>query len=1058
MTERERVNIVSSTTFYLEHFYYGQLVHHEQPDGEPRLLAKSPGVSDETVAMAIKQASLPPVPGALAWSITRGRRVPPLMAQAQQGHFGQSAWHYVVMTPEALRALGGDLSALGTLVQDEMPVFEMLGDLLPLVELKEAAPPSSETLIDNILQLMTDTGNRMQVMEALLSAIVQGVPLVITGAPADFRRRVNFLEGLLALLPQSTRFGITFATHTLASTELDVQIRFLDDDPPPAETLVYQWGDDHVSGREVADDYSHFIISQLRLDAELVIQQTQVLASVTGWRVREGDRLRDALAYASYRRKLDEALLNNLPVETVDVARTLETDPTLTDDLRAAYAHHLLAFTLALGEFEHAEPIGLQLHANPDLARAAFQHLDAAVQTGGAGVVYSLLARWMANPLGPQGAEWVALTHKAALLHLDEQIKEQDIAGIHEVALSLLRADPGLAVGRIAPKTLELLLPLTSYDMLLVEYVFVMAATYLETSAFRKLLEMPSFITRLPKSVVLFAQYLVGQATGNPPAGLLMTAARVFEEEWQPVVVLRLTELALAQGHTDLLDTPALGAVLQAALSPKSAEFAGVLWSIVKHFSGMGLATLEDPGPRYLLQILLALGEYRQLAYEMIRHARELYPGDLQPKYIAMVQRLFAETPLQPDQGLQALQIIHDEGIRAVPYAVAQTGVLEAAGWSPALKSVAENVTRTLHENPKYLEVISADAILALLAYHVEHQDVSDAIRVAGLAPTVAAFQKADGLAMMSRMYRMMDWEDPVRLAALELLRRYVRRAEDREARQAVAYFGRELGAPVQRALEVTYTLKRFMAGRDLSDYTARIHAAAEFLKDSAAAFVDKSHHPLIGDLIGALQGMAGSIAHDERRPTGEQVLTVGRAIVALDRQFRAHAPRSLDQHIDHLLEGRVDPHSALDVFRAMGGYFARGKRLYLRLEPTPGPFADRSAPHLQEDIEFAHEVLSSAAHTFPADKPVRLTAAELRAELDSIWSDVNAEQQRRLARTLAADLQRVPELAAIIAESGDAKALEGGGLGDKLDASRQPPRSTLEFYRFLYGYWKSGR
>ncbi len=58
--------------------------------------------------------------------------------------------------------------------------------------------------------------------------------------------------------------------------------------------------------------------------------------------------------------------------------------------------------------------------------------------------------------------------------------------------------------------------------------------------------------------------------------------------------------------------------------------------------------------------------------------------------------------------------------------------------------------------------------------------------------------------------------------------------------------------------------------------------------------------------------------------------------------------------------------------------------------------------------------------------------------------------------RNLAIDFQRVADLIPIIDEQGNLKALDDdSGIGRKLDANKQRPANTLEFYRFVHGYFK---
>jgi hypothetical protein len=92
------------------------------------------------------------------------------------------------------------------------------------------------------------------------------------------------------------------------STQTDAQIRFHGGGKLSRETLVYDWPSGNMAGKAVDDEYSRYIISQLRLDAELVSKETRGLTAVAAWRIKRGEGLADALGYAAHRLKMNNAL------------------------------------------------------------------------------------------------------------------------------------------------------------------------------------------------------------------------------------------------------------------------------------------------------------------------------------------------------------------------------------------------------------------------------------------------------------------------------------------------------------------------------------------------------------------------------------------------------------------------------------------------------------------------------------------------------------------------------------------------------------------------------
>ncbi len=905
---------------------------------------------------------------------------------------------------------------------------------------------------------MTYAHYRFDTIEALLAAIVQGVPLVVQNAPVDMNARITFMQGLLALLPPSARFAVTFATHTVPSTETDAQVRFHSGGKLSREWLVYDWPSGNMAGKGVEDEYSRFIVSQLRLDPQLVSQQTRSLTAVAAWRIKRGDGLADALGYAARRLKVDNALLNNQPVETADVSKVLAEDPTLTDDLKIAYTRHLLAFSLALGDMTHAEPIAINLRQQPALETALQKQFGEAINEGKAGIVYDAVSRWLANPLGPTGREWIDVAHRAALAQMDALVKARDLPGINRFLEQIQEAESGVEISKVVPKLIEMALPLTVLDRDLNLTVFLLAVNYVEPEVLRKLVSSPRFTAQLPPALGRLAPYLSGEDAGLTPGGMLVDTAGAFGDEWRDIVLIRLAEVAVLAKRPDIVDTPALSGFMNLLQSLWGVQYSQTITWIVKNLStDETLLQLDPPGPTYLLQILLAFGAYVDLANEMIHQARVLYPGDKQVDYVNMVQRLFAETPVAVDQVPVALKVIGETSIRSLPLAMAHIGALEGQQWSSELDAVAENVTKMLFDTPALLEVIPPNAMIALLRFHIKRKDVPNTIRVAGLLPQVAVREGTKGINLIGRMYKMMDWDDRVRLAALELLRRYTRMTPERDARTAITAFGREFGVKVQQALEATYAFKRLMDGVDLVTYAEFVHITASFLHDTALVYADKSRIPSMGALVNDLHSLSGGLNDEERRIIAAEMIALGKAILVLGDQAKSTRPRDADKHIEGLLTGKANPTSVLDIFVVIGGYFTKGKRYVSKLEKLASSHAlgERSAPMVKDESQIANGVLRGALRAFPPDKKITLTAEAIRGELDSLWGDIPLIKQREIVRDLSQDTQRIPDMIFIIRAEGGDRAMEENNLSRRLEDNDQQPKNTLEMYRFIAGYFK---
>ena len=114
---------MSTVTYALEHFYYGHSL--EQPAPEPQVLAKSQGIVPEQVEEAVQHALVPPADTPTgSWALIRGKQaISFVMVQAQTTPTNQTIWHFIVMPTDVLRAIGGNLKAIISLAEVQMPSF-----------------------------------------------------------------------------------------------------------------------------------------------------------------------------------------------------------------------------------------------------------------------------------------------------------------------------------------------------------------------------------------------------------------------------------------------------------------------------------------------------------------------------------------------------------------------------------------------------------------------------------------------------------------------------------------------------------------------------------------------------------------------------------------------------------------------------------------------------------------------------------------------------------------------------------------------------------------------
>lgn len=1043
----------------LEHFYYGQLFYQGRPQGDLQLLASSPGVNPEQVDEALNASRIPSMPGVPtgSWALVRGKSLPFLLAQAQIGSKGQSMRHVILMTPESLRSLGGNLTYLARLVEQQMPTYEQVGKTIPPIVLSPK-PPDAESQERALLALLTATRDKMDNIESLLSALIQGVQIIVRNAPNELEKRVSFVEGLLALLPPPARFGVTFATHTLPSTRVDAQIRFYSDDPLPQNALIFDWEKATLDGKQAPDEYSRYIKSQLRLDTQLVIQQTTALTPIAGWRLKRGESLAEALTYASRRMTVDTAVSNNQPVGASEVARILAEDPTLDETNSAAYVRHLLAFALVLEEIEQTDQLSIVVRGKPDLERVILQQLDDALQIGKADRVYRVLAHWLSNPFGFNGPYWVEMTQKAAVAYAEQLARESQVETLNAFLRHVRKNQWNVEVSGIIPNLIEAALPLVPQSEALASNIFALGASALPGDRWRRFITLKPLLAQLPATLTQLAAYLNNEDRTTPPLGLMAKIAGEFGEEWRPLMITRLLEAALLAERRDLIDAPALALLVRAGETGVGGQESTLNWLSRVIGDDETIQRLGPAGSHHLLKILLLRGRYDELSMELLRQGRLIYPPDKQLQFAGMLRALFQDTKLAVDQVNPALSSLSANGIKPLPLAMAYFGALKQHEWSPALDEVAAELTKHVFSNRLILESIQYELITELLDYHVKKRDENTIPRMTALIPAAAVRRGDAALMSLVRLYRALDWDDDVKRMGMEVLRRYVRLIGEAGAPKAIEFFRTELGDKIGAALQATLALFKLMGGEELGDYAYSLRTTSKFLYDAGLTYVDRGNLPTITSLLSDLDSLNGHLSDNERRAIANATLDVGRALVALSERHRRVRSKENDEQIQSLLDGTSNAETVLDIFRVMAGYFGRGRRLSARTERllTNHPLGDRAAQALMREVQQISRLLKTALRAFPEGEKLDLTSEALRGELESLWEAIALYERRALVKDLAIDLQRIPELALMVTEKADVRLLQDGNAAKRLDNNRQRPENTMEFFRFVHGYFKS--
>ncbi len=1052
---------MANTNFSLDHFYTGHFI--DQPEA-PRVLSRSSNVTTEIATAVLERSNLPPltVGDGTSWALIRGtKQLPFIFVQAQIIQETIAVSHYILLPLDILRTLGGKLKVLQLLLQEVLPHPRDLRQKQPLQPVTLIIPDEDDASAqaDAMLTLMDIVNNRLESIEKLLAAIVQGVQIIVTHAPKDINQRMDFILGLLALLPPSVRFAVTFTTYSESATDLDVQIRFLDQGEPAAETLVFNWESNELSGIFPEDEYSHFVISQLRLDTSLVIERTRALTPAAGWRMRQSDRLGEALAYASHRAKLDTSLLNYQPADKDEVARILENDPTLSDELRNVYAEHLLNLSLAMNDFNSVDLMTYLVWQNDTLSQFALDRLSDTLSPATGRPIYHFILRVLQYSADADAevsnTRWITLAHRAALLMVTDLTRAQNAEGLIPILVELANAPHPVHIERVAGRLVEIAVPLATSNPEVAKAVFLMAVLHLNEATFQRLMTLEPLVKQLPQAVSDLMPYLLNQTDAVAPAETLMRTVSSLDSESQPLLLLHLAQMARQAGRVDLFDSDVYERLLDIALKNPDAATTERLIAISQRWTEQQLLLLNEQAATRLLQLCLALGEYPNLASQMIQQSSVFYLGDRQIDYIEMVERVFADTAIPSAQAATAINQIEDAGIRSAPLAMAGLGALQNRTPGPELDHTAHHLLDILVADPQLFSVIRMSSLMQIVHYYLSHGRVHDSVHAAGLLASGVIAHSEDvqeSQQAVMELYQMLARRPETRPQAAEVLRIYVREASQLDARTAIAIFGRELGANLRETLEAVYFVREITAGQTLEEYAQAVKTTVDFLQDVASSYGERDY-PTLEMLSAQLSMMKGAFSREERRALTRALMDSARGIMMIYERQRA----SRSAGPDKLLSAATDPTTVLDAVWVIAGYFSDGRRHELRLKTAlPNPLAERTRQYLYQEGLMMNTVISGLTKVAQAGASIQLRAGDLRDAVISLKAEHTEASQQEITRSLSVDLQRLALLIDHIGSRGDTRALEPQGLGERLDSGRHRPRTALEFLRYLYGYYSA--
>ena len=1058
---------MAEKTFPLERFYYGKL-QNTASTVKPTVLARTSGITAEHVKECLLAARLAPpnleqtsdkMPAAIG--IFRGEKLDFILSVAQVNESGVPQLLFVLLPKGPMSWLAGNLQPFRSLGNLEMPMFSAPRDNLTPFVLKDpkmATNAQQGKVMSNFLFYCQDN---MEIAEGILTGLINGKPLAILNAPNVLDKRLNFIEGVSDLLPPPVRMNLTFATNVLSANSTLAQIKFLATAEAPEGHIIYDWqSGELIPAKYDRHDYAKFILAQLRLDPDRVIEYTENLSKTTAWRAMRKDTLQDALAWAAQRARIDATVKTGQPADRDKVANILRQDPTLSNDLRVSYAKHLLAMTLALKEWGPADIIPGIAAAHRDVAEAIFGQLREGINTKKhQAEALQLVEHWMLDVPEAPALPWHQLWHLSSWMELQKYLEDKDYHSASEYIHGLSAKGEHFKIDTVASQIILQTLKYAYDAPQLAQALLILAATHVPSGGFQQLVTderlAKQFAPPMQKALAVLRQDAYSTDAAKPQPEILIRGVASLPKQYRPAVLAQLVEIALYLRRSELIDATVLMEILRLAQSEHSDRYKQLINYILEDFADFDKVKALGPSGWSVLPQIYFMGGYIEEGIYLIElYQSNLFDANTKLEYINLVGDVFLKSLLPPKAMNNALEGFEKSRIWPEARIRAYTGALINQQWNPLMEGAARRLTTMIFNNGDLTRTISVDHILRLLQFHGERTNALDMLRVASAIVDKSLVMGKDGPPFLVKAWAHLAWQPEVGHAALELLRRYIRSVPPEAARGLPQYFSEHLGKNVGEALEASFLVRTAIGEDNLQTFAENIQVTLKLLTDMAIPYHKSKSNPDTGRLRHDLDTMSGGLSEQERNLLADYINQVAQLIYEIGAQAGNRKRPSEEWSRDKVLE--TLPENAIEFLLWVGCRFAKEDKLpplELARSALAHIFGNRSVNMLFDEINTSFRLLSNLRLAFRDGAP-SFSLEALNAEIDSLWDALSLYNQREINTVLAYQSWETGLLLPYLSTRSSDKVLGDKSAGKKLESGKQEPTNEIEALRWISGYF----
>lgn len=894
----------------LDRVIFGRSVVEGQPADNLDVIALSAGFSLEEARTLRNFVALDPLPQptvaeSQAIGIFHGPGSDFILARAHCAPETPDLQVYeaILLPGDLVGMLAGDLLSLLALIEEPISARPSGAvTSIPTLEMPHAPTWTEDKRVALFNRAFSDYGD-MTTLLALLGAALDERYLLLRNFAGGFASRVELVQGLMMLLPSSTRAEQTFATNVRDVTTASTRVVFSDGagftrrlvadlaagiypnhgvlDSPYIRQLAALWNG------ELAGFFA--ALKPLEYVAPYLVTNSNLEAGLT----------RVAERYALDRQVMDG---QDLPIDTLKAI--LSDRVPLYGELPTRYASQLLNRALAERDTEAAILVARYMDEHPEVDTALSAALAEAAEVQPDAVYVFVRSR-----LG-EGVDsrWLPRLKRAAERSLDIAVKDGDSATLARWLKLISREPVSYALGAVLHEGILAAQGRAHEDGDLGSQLVTLAVKR-DPDALDTLLEDGELVSMLtntiggalrdfdPEAVLA----LKGQGREIFLVALARAARARMSAVFTPAVVESFWEIY----------TSGQPAHLPAHFLPDS---------VIREWVDHGVDWLSAETIETLLVLILAGGR-DDLFYQLSHHLSErqlLFP--LLPVVLQRSARSVPEVVNLVTQLMTAGDISQQQALNAV------VALLEAWEWQEATFPLVEQAARMIHQSPTL--AITPDVCWHLLDVAAEMRSESVArAATQRLLPHIQTQTDETGVVgLLLHLIGLIHWSQPVRQKVMEWWREFARS----QALVNLHQYDKALDGkrPLEEARSVVQTviaMRKMLGKRSLETFAEDIGTTFAVLQAMSDSFDPASRQPLDFDqttVRAELDSRRAELGPEKRKLLAKNLRELAQIITELaDNRSKTPLMRREEDFERQIMTGEQQPHSAIDTMKWLCGY-----------------------------------------------------------------------------------------------------------------------------------------